>query len=79
MDGKKLFGLATAILVSGVATAQEAPATASESDDNIEELVITGTRVATRTRLDSLAPVDVGPVGCVPVSPVVDPPPVDRL
>lgn len=60
MDGKKLSGLATALLVSAVASAQEAPATAAaDSDNDIEELVITGTRVATRTRLDSLAPVDV--------------------
>jgi iron complex outermembrane recepter protein len=30
-------------------------------DDTIDEVVVTGTRVATRTRLDSLAPIDVLP------------------
>ncbi|HEU5135269.1 MAG TPA: TonB-dependent receptor [Steroidobacteraceae bacterium] len=38
--------------------AQEAPA---EDEENIGEVVVTGTRVATRTRLDTLAPVDVLP------------------
>ena len=38
--------------------AQAAPA---EEEDNMGEVVVTGTRVATRTRLDSLAPVDVLP------------------
>jgi iron complex outermembrane recepter protein len=38
--------------------AQESPA-AEEPDESIDEVVVTGTRVAARTRLDSLAPVDV--------------------
>jgi iron complex outermembrane receptor protein len=36
-------------------------AAATPPDDNIDEVVVTGTRVATRTRLDSLAPIDVLP------------------
>jgi iron complex outermembrane receptor protein len=36
-------------------------AAAPPPDDNIDEVVVTGTRVATRTRLDSLAPIDVLP------------------
>jgi iron complex outermembrane recepter protein len=39
--------------------AQDAPAAAEE--ENFDEVVVTGTRVATRTRLDTLAPVDVLP------------------
>src|SRR5512134_2334563 len=38
--------------------AQDAPAA---DEENIDEVVVTGTRVATRTRLDTLAPVDVLP------------------
>ena len=38
--------------------AQAAPASA-QPDDSVDEIVVTGTRVAARTRLDSLAPVDV--------------------
>ena len=38
--------------------AQDSPA---EDEENIGEVVVTGTRVATRTRLDTLAPVDVLP------------------
>jgi iron complex outermembrane receptor protein len=41
-------------LVSPVVFAQDAG-----PDESIDEVVVTGTRVATRTRLDSLAPVDV--------------------
>jgi iron complex outermembrane receptor protein len=43
---------------SAPALAQESPASA-EPEENIDEVVVTGTRVAARTRLDSLAPVDV--------------------
>jgi iron complex outermembrane recepter protein len=46
------LGLATASQV----LAQDAPAAAEE---DMSEVVVTGTRVATRTRLDTLAPVDV--------------------
>jgi iron complex outermembrane receptor protein len=38
--------------------AQDAP---TGDEENINEVVVTGTRVATRTRLDTLAPVDVLP------------------
>jgi iron complex outermembrane receptor protein len=38
--------------------AQDAPAAEGE-EENFDEVVVTGTRVATRTRLDTLAPVDV--------------------
>src|SRR5688572_5387883 len=47
------LGLATAPQLM----AQDAPA----DEGNIDEVVVTGTRVATRTRLDTLAPVDVLP------------------
>jgi iron complex outermembrane recepter protein len=36
-------------------------AAATPPDQDIDEVVVTGTRVATRTRLDSLAPIDVLP------------------
>jgi iron complex outermembrane receptor protein len=53
--------IATALgFAGGSAMAQNAPpANSAEPDDSIDEVVITGTRVAARTRLDSLAPVDV--------------------
>ncbi len=50
-----LLAAASLTAFSATAHAQNAPA----DDTNIEELVITGTRTAGRTRLDSLAPVDV--------------------
>src|SRR5262245_9864956 len=37
------------------------PAAAPAPDENVDEVVVTGTRVATRTRYESLAPVDVLP------------------
>ena len=43
-------------LVGPASFAQDANA---QPDESIDEVVVTGTRVATRTRLDSLAPVDV--------------------
>ena len=46
------------VLASPASLAQEQDAGA-QPDDNIDEVVVTGTRVAARTRLDSLAPVDV--------------------
>jgi iron complex outermembrane receptor protein len=52
--------IATALGLAGSsAMAQNAPANSAEPDDSIDEVVVTGTRVAQRTRLDSLAPVDV--------------------
>jgi len=56
--------LRTAIAVAiGVVAAQAAFAQDQDAgatpDESIDEVVVTGTRVATRTRLDSLAPVDV--------------------
>jgi iron complex outermembrane receptor protein len=55
--------IAAALATCGApqAFAQDAPQT-PPPDDDIGEVVVTGTRVATRTRLDSLAPVDVLPV-----------------
>ncbi len=50
-----LLAAASLTAFSATARAQTAPA----DDTNVEELVITGTRTAGRTRLDSLAPVDV--------------------
>src|SRR4051812_1763149 len=43
-------------LASPAVIAQE---NSAEPDENIDEVVVTGTRVATRTRLESLSPVDV--------------------
>ncbi|AQR63509.1 TonB-dependent receptor [Brevundimonas sp. LM2] len=45
-------------LSTGAAHAQTSPATANQ-DDRLEEIVVTGTRVQPRSRLDTLAPVDV--------------------
>src|SRR5690349_19747130 len=66
-QGRKLpmkFELRTAIavalgtLAAPAAFAQEQDAGAAP-DDGMKEVVVTGTRVAARSRLDSLAPVDV--------------------
>jgi iron complex outermembrane receptor protein len=46
------------VLASANAFAQDA-APAADDEDSVDEVVVTGTRVAARTRLDSLAPVDV--------------------
>ncbi len=43
------------LITSGAALAQEAPEPAAAVDD----IVVTGTRVANRSRLDTVAPVDV--------------------
>jgi iron complex outermembrane recepter protein len=65
MDDRHLVHLSAAILLAlGSATqAQEAspPPKAADDDLNsiVDEVVVTGTRVAARTRLESLAPVDV--------------------
>jgi iron complex outermembrane recepter protein len=48
-----------AALMSSPLLAQQQPAPADEAEGDVDELVVTGTRVAARTRLDSLAPVDV--------------------
>ncbi|HEU4780835.1 MAG TPA: TonB-dependent receptor [Steroidobacteraceae bacterium] len=50
---------ALGLAASPVLLAQETPADGDEED--IGEVVVTGTRVATRTRLDTLVPVDVLP------------------
>ncbi|MEG1029413.1 MAG: TonB-dependent receptor, partial [Brevundimonas sp.] len=44
-----------ALLIAGAASAQEAPADTTAIDD----IVVTGSRVPSRSRLDTLAPVDV--------------------
>ena len=65
MDDRHLAHLRAAILLAlGSATqAQEATPTPPAADDDldsiVDEVVVTGTRVAARTRLESLAPVDV--------------------
>ena len=50
--------VSVAALWSGAATAQTASVSAS-GEANVEELVVTGTRTVGRSRLDTLAPVDV--------------------
>lgn len=47
------------LAVPMLAHAQSAPASAQDRADNLEEIVVTGTRTAGRTRLDTIAPVDV--------------------
>ncbi len=49
----------TAALLSTPLLAQEQPAANDAADDQVDEVVVTGTRAVGRTRLDSLAPVDV--------------------
>ena len=59
---KNLLRIAVAAALGGCLTpswAQEAGGT--QPGDDIDEVVVTGTRVATRTRYESLAPVDVLP------------------
>jgi iron complex outermembrane receptor protein len=61
MDDRHLVCLSTAVLlaIGSAAQAQETTTPATEDEDIVDEVVVTGTRVAARTRLDSLAPVDV--------------------
>ncbi|WP_439472807.1 TonB-dependent receptor plug domain-containing protein [Brevundimonas sp.] len=56
-----LFAAASAsALLAGAAAAQTAPqSTAQEPAAEVDEIVVTGTRVAGRSRLDTVAPVDV--------------------
>ena len=42
-----------------VASAQTAPAAPQDDTSALEEIVVTGTRTAGRSRLDTIAPVDV--------------------
>lgn len=59
MKHQLAFGIALALgLVTGPAMGQDQDA-APTQDESLDEVVVTGTRVASRTRLDSLAPVDV--------------------
>ena len=57
--------IAAALGFAAAAQAQEATPTPPPADDDmdsiVDEVVVTGTRVAARTRLESLAPVDVLP------------------
>ncbi|MGH7021753.1 MAG: TonB-dependent receptor plug domain-containing protein [Brevundimonas sp.] len=50
-----LASSSAALLIAGAASAQEAPADTTSIDD----IVVTGSRVPSRSRLDTLAPVDV--------------------
>ncbi len=65
MDDRHLVNLSAAILLAlgSVTQAQESTPTPAPGDDEmdsiVDEVVVTGTRVAARTRLESLAPVDV--------------------
>jgi len=52
---------ALGIGATSAALAQDQATGTPKPDDEIDAIVVTGTRVATRTRLDSLAPVDVLP------------------
>ena len=55
----KSFLLAAASLTAFAATAQAQTAAPADDATNVEEIVVTGTRTAGRSRLDTLAPVDV--------------------
>ena len=59
----RTLALRTAIAAAlGIGASPQLMAQASPAaDEDIDEVVVTGTRVATRTRLDTLAPVDVLP------------------
>ncbi len=49
-----------ALLIAGAASAQEAPAPTNNTDaTSVDDIVVTGSRVPSRSRLDTLAPVDV--------------------
>ena len=50
-----LAASSAALLIAGAASAQETPDDATSVDD----IVVTGSRVPSRSRLDTLAPVDV--------------------
>jgi iron complex outermembrane recepter protein len=54
-----LLGAAVMLALSQGATAQDAAPPAGDDENPVDEVVVTGTRVAERTRLESLAPVDV--------------------
>ena len=54
------FASAGALLATPmVAAAQSAPPASPDQSDTLEEVVVTGTRTAGRSRLDTIAPVDV--------------------
>jgi iron complex outermembrane receptor protein len=54
------FASAGALLATPlIAAAQTAPAAEPEADQSLEEIVVTGTRTVGRSRLDTIAPVDV--------------------
>src|SRR3989337_237683 len=58
MDNKDTCALAVLLpllLLPSLSTAQEA----DESDETLEQIVVTGTRVANRSALDTAVPVDV--------------------
>jgi iron complex outermembrane receptor protein len=58
MDDRRLIYAAVMFALGHTAFAQETPAPQND-DEAFDEVVVTGTRVAERTRLESLAPVDV--------------------
>jgi iron complex outermembrane receptor protein len=58
MDDRRLIYGAVLLAIAQAAAAQETPAPQDENEA-FDEVVVTGTRVAERTRLESLAPVDV--------------------
>ncbi|WP_419317240.1 TonB-dependent receptor plug domain-containing protein [Caulobacter sp. ErkDOM-E] len=51
--------LFTAASVAAIAGSAQAQSTATEDAANLEQVVVTGTRTAGRTRLDTIAPVDI--------------------
>src|SRR5688572_3754458 len=58
MDERRLVSAGIFLALAAATQAQEPTPPAGE-DEDVEEVVVTGTRVAARTRLDTLAPVDV--------------------
>ena len=66
MDDRRIVSSLTAAILLALGTATQAqegtptpPPADDEMDSIVDEVVVTGTRVAARTRLESLAPVDV--------------------
>jgi iron complex outermembrane recepter protein len=59
MDDRRMIYAAVLLALGQGAMAQDTAPPAGDEEDSVDEVVVTGTRVAERTRLESLAPVDV--------------------
>jgi iron complex outermembrane recepter protein len=59
MDDRRMIYAAVLLALGQGAMAQDTAPPAGDEEDSVDEVVVTGTRVAERTRLESLPPVDV--------------------